>query len=45
MDKGVHEKLLYYSQLISDNYKNLGKYKKEMQDFEKILEKEIKKYK
>ncbi len=45
LDKGLHEKLLYYSRLISDNYENLGKYKKEMEKFEKFLEKEIKKYK
>ena len=41
LDKGVHEKLFYYSRLVSDNYENLDKYEKEIKEFEKILKKEI----
>jgi hypothetical protein len=42
--KKLSEKLLYYSRLISDNPKNLDKYKKEMKDFERLLKTEIEKY-
>ena len=42
LDKKVHEKLLYYSRLISDNYENLDKYEKEVEDFKKLLVEEIK---
>lgn len=44
LDKEIHEKLFYYSRLVSDNYENLDKYEKEMKEFEKLLAKEIKKY-
>ncbi|MBI5065132.1 hypothetical protein HZA97_02740 [Candidatus Woesearchaeota archaeon] len=35
------KKLLYFSQLISDNYKNLHKFSKEIKEFEKLVSKEI----
>lgn len=41
LDKKIHEKLLYYSRLVSDNYKNLDKYQKEIKEFEEVLKKEI----
>lgn len=44
LDKNLHEKLLYYSKFVSDNYKNLDKYKREMEEFEKFLKEIIKKY-
>ncbi|NQV00380.1 MAG: hypothetical protein HQ538_06600 [Parcubacteria group bacterium] len=44
LDNNIHKKLLYYSGLVSDNYENLEKHKEEMEKFEKLLEKEIKKY-
>lgn len=37
-------KLLYYSRLISDNYNNLNSIKKEFNEFEKLLDNNIKKY-
>jgi hypothetical protein len=38
------DKLLHYSRLISDNYKHLDKFKKELTDFENLLAEEIAKY-
>lgn len=45
LDKNTDKILLYYSRLISDNYKNLNKLSKEMREFEEIMKKEIIKYK
>ncbi len=39
------DKILYYSRLISDNYKKLDEYKKELKNFENLLKIEVKKYK
>ena len=39
ISKKVDEKLLFYSRLISDNYKNLAKFSKEMKEFEEFLSK------
>jgi len=41
ISKALSDKLLYYSRLVSDHYKELDKYKKEMKDFENLLKKEI----
>ena len=41
----IKNKLLYYSQLISNNYKNLNKYSKELIQFEYFLSEQIAKYK
>ncbi len=43
ISKILTKKLLFYSQLISDNYKHLEKFEKELKEFERILKKEIKK--
>jgi len=40
----LKNKLLYYSQLFSDNYKSLDKFFNELKDFEDIMSKEIAKY-
>ena len=40
----VAEKLLYCSRFVSDNYKSLDKFSKEMKEFEKFVSKEIAKY-
>lgn len=40
----IKDKLLYYSQLFSDNYKNLDKFSKEFKEFEDFASKEIAKY-
>ena len=40
----AHKKLLYYSQLISDNYENLDQFSSEMEEFENFLSNEIKDY-
>jgi len=37
----TRDKLLYYSHLICDNYKNLDKFSKELKEFEDFLSKEI----
>jgi hypothetical protein len=39
----VTKKLLRYSQLVSDNYKDLHKFSDEVKKFEELLSKEIKK--
>ncbi|MFH1585291.1 MAG: hypothetical protein ABIB79_00805 [archaeon] len=39
------DKLLHYSHLISDNYKDLDKFPKELKEFEDFLSKEISRYK
>jgi hypothetical protein len=44
ISKRLTEKLLDYSLLISDNYRNLNKFKKELIDFEDLLAHEIFKY-
>ncbi|MFH1365080.1 MAG: hypothetical protein ABIH28_00660 [archaeon] len=44
ISKELKDKLLKYSQLISDNYKKLSKFSKEMKEFESLLSKEITKY-
>ncbi|MBN2095724.1 MAG: hypothetical protein JW727_06770 [Candidatus Aenigmarchaeota archaeon] len=41
ISKELNEKLLFYSRLISDNYKALGLFSREMSDFEEVLTKEI----
>lgn len=43
LPKKLKQTLLYYSQLISDNYKKLQQHKKEIASFEKILTQEINK--
>jgi hypothetical protein len=40
----VTDKLLKYSQLISQNYKKLTEFSNEMKDFEQLLSEEIKKF-
>jgi len=44
INENTTEKLLYYSRLISDNYKNLDKFSNEMKEFEEFMLKEIAKY-
>lgn len=44
ISKEVKNKLLHYSQLFSDNYKNLDKLSKEIKEFESLISKEIAKY-
>ena len=44
ISKGLKDKLLYYSQLFSDNYKHLDKFSKEFKEFEDLISKEISKY-
>jgi hypothetical protein len=44
ISKQYSEKLLNYSRLISDNYKNLNTFFKEIKEFEKFISKEIEKY-
>jgi hypothetical protein len=44
ISKRLTKKLLFYSQLISDNYKNLKKFGKEMEEFEKVLKTEIERF-
>ncbi len=44
ISKGVAEKLLYYSRLISDNYEKLDRFSKDMKEFEEFVSKEIEKY-
>lgn len=39
----LREKLLYYSQLISDDYLNMDKFSKEVADFEELLKNELSK--
>lgn len=39
--KSVKDKLLFYSRLISDNYKNLSKFKKELKEFENLIYNQI----
>jgi len=39
----LKRKLLYYSRLFSDNYKNIHKFFKEFEKFEELLKKEINK--
>lgn len=39
--KKVKDKLLFYSRLISDNYKNLNKFKKELKEFENFISNQI----
>jgi len=41
ISKTLTKKLLFYSQLISDNYKSLKKFKKELRELEELLKKEI----
>jgi uncharacterized protein YlzI (FlbEa/FlbD family) len=38
------ERLLHYSQLISDHYKNLHKFSKKVKEFEQLVSKEIAEY-
>ncbi|NQU78412.1 hypothetical protein HQ545_01455 [Candidatus Woesearchaeota archaeon] len=45
IDEGLKDKLLHYSQLISDHYEELDKCSKEMKEFEELLSEEIKKHK
>ena len=45
LDTATDERLLYYSRLVSDNYENLNKFSKEMENFERLLSKEIAKHK
>ncbi|OGY42541.1 MAG: hypothetical protein A2Y82_04235 [Candidatus Buchananbacteria bacterium RBG_13_36_9] len=40
----LKDKLLYYSQFISDNYKDLDKFEDKLIEFEDLLSKEITKY-
>lgn len=40
----ISDKLLHYSQLISDNYKHLDEFQKELTDFEDLLSEQIAKY-
>lgn len=40
----LKDNLLYYSNLIQDNYKNLDDFTNELSDFEHLLEAEISKY-
>jgi hypothetical protein len=42
ISKKVSKKLLFYSQLISDNYKDLNNFRKELNEFEQILKEQIK---
>jgi len=42
--KDTHETLVFYSQLISDNYEKLDQFIKQMADFETFIAKEIHKY-
>ncbi|MFA5187741.1 MAG: hypothetical protein WC460_00060 [Patescibacteria group bacterium] len=44
ISEGLKDKLLHYSQLISDNYKHLDKFQKDLTDFENLLAEEIAKY-
>lgn len=44
ISRDIKDKLLYYSQLISDNYKNLGNFSKEVKEFESFVLKETAKY-
>ncbi len=37
----LRDKLLFYSRLISDNYKKLEKFAKQMKEFEELLSEEI----
>ncbi len=41
LSRELTKKILFYSQLISDNFQHLERYKREMKEFEKLLEKEI----
>jgi len=43
ISKELKNKLIRFSHFISDNYKNLQKFPKEMREFESLLSKEIKK--
>ncbi len=45
ISKELKDKLLHYSQMFSDNYKNLNKFFKEFKEFEKLISREIKKLK
>jgi len=40
----LKNKLLYYSQLIADNYKDLDKFPEKLSEFESLLSEEIAKY-
>lgn len=40
----IDKRLLHYSQFISDNYKNLDQFSKEMVEFEHFISKEVEKY-
>lgn len=44
ISKEVKNRLLYYSQLFSDNYKHLDKFSKEFKEFEDFLSKEVSEY-
>lgn len=44
ISEDLENKLLNYSHLISDNYKYLEKFQKELTDFENLLSEEIAKY-
>lgn len=44
LSEELKNKFLYYSCLISDNYKNLDKIQREIKNFEEFLKKEIKKW-
>lgn len=41
ISKRLSDKLMKYSQFISDNYKKLGKFPKKVKEFENLLYKEI----
>jgi len=44
ISKKLKDRLLKYSQLISDNYKHLEAYRKEMSEFEDLMKLLVKKY-